>query len=182
MRIPSERFHRVRERHIVRMSLFPCALLLILFVACNPFAPQLSDSSSTIQFGDPHTVPGYFQAFRYAYEFKDTSIYGTLLAPDFIFSFRDYNIGVDIQWGRDDDMRATAGLFQYAQTISLLWGDVIDSTGTSTAFDVTREFSLDVTFNPDDIEHVDGRAIFHLERASASDPWKAGSWQDESNP
>ncbi len=156
-------------------------LLAAIVAACNPFAPKLTETPATTQFGDPHTVPGYFQAFKYAYEFRDTTLYGTLLAPDFIFSYRDYNRGVDIQWGRDDDMRATAGLFQYAQDISLLWGDAIDSTGTATSFDITLVFSLDVTFNPDDIEHVDGRAVFHLERASPSDPWKAGSWQDESN-
>ncbi len=166
---------------MTRLFSLGAILLLAALAACNPFAPKLSETPSTTQFGDPHTVDGYFQAFKYAYEFKDTTLYGTLLAPDFIYSFRDYNRGVDVQWGRDDDMRATAGLFAYAQTLSLLWGDVIDSSGTDTALNITRVFSLDVTFNPDDIEHVDGRAIFRLERATPSDPWKAGSWQDESN-
>ena len=166
---------------IVGAIVLLAALAACNLASCNPFAPKLSETPSTTQFGDPHTVDGYFQAFKYAYEFKDTSIYGTLLAPDFIFSYRDYDRGVDVQWGRDDDMRSTAGLFAYAQTLSLLWGDVIDSSGTDTALDITRVFSLDVTFNPDDIEHVDRRAVFHLERATPSDPWKAGSWQDESN-
>lgn len=169
------------RQSIVFATLLLGALAACSLASCNPFAPKLSETPSTTQFGDPHTVDGYFQAFKYAYEFKDTSLYGTLLAPDFIFSYRDYNRGVDVQWGRDDDMRSTAGLFAYAQTLSLLWGDVIDSSGTDTALNITRVFSLDVTFNPDDIEHVDGRAVFHLERATSSDPWKAGSWQDESN-
>jgi hypothetical protein len=157
------------------------AILLALTAGCNPFAPKLDEGPSTAQFGDPHTINGYFQSFAYAYEFKDTSLYGSLIAPDFIFSFRDYNLGVDVQWGRDDEMRTTAVLFQSAQVLDLLWGDIIDSSGTQTSFDVTRTFSLDVTFNAGDIEHADGQAVFHLERTTPSDPWKAGSWQDESN-
>jgi len=157
------------------------AMLLALTASCNPFAPKLDDSVSTVQFGDPHTINGYFQSFAYAYEFKDTSLYSTLIAPDFIFSFLDYDIGVTVQWGRDDEMSKTAGLFQGVQVLDLLWGDVIDSSGTQTSFNVTRTFSLDVTFNPGDIENVDGQAVFVLERATPSDPWMAGNWQDESN-
>jgi hypothetical protein len=157
------------------------AMLFALTASCNPFAPKLDDSASSVQFGDPHTIDGYFQSFAYAYEFKDTTLYGTLIAPDFIFSFIDYNLGVTVQWGRDDDMLTTANLFNGVQVLDLLWGDIIDSSGTQTSFDVTRTFSLDVTFNAGDIEHADGQAVFHLERASPSDPWKAGNWQDESN-
>jgi len=157
-------------------------VLAVAFIAgCNPFAPKLDETTSSAQFGDPHTIDGYFQAFKYAYEFKDTTLYGTLIAPDFIFSFRDYNLGVDIQWGRDDEMRATAGLFENADALTLLWGDILDSSGTATSYNITRIFSLDVTLNAGDIEHVDGRAVFHLERPTPADPWKAASWQDESN-
>jgi hypothetical protein len=162
-------------------NIFAVAMLLALTASCNPFAPKLEASSSSLQFGDPQTIGGYFQAFAYAYEFKDTTLYGTLIAPDFIFSFLDYNLGVNVQWGRDEEMSRTAGLFQGAQVLDLLWGDIIDSSGTQTSFNVTRTFSLDVTFNPGDIEHADGQAVFKLERAKASDPWIAGFWQDESN-
>ena len=154
--------------------------LLIGVTACNPFAPKLEEQQS-VQFGDAHTIDGFFQAFKYAYEFKDTTLYGTLLSPDFIFSYRNYDRGVDVQWGRDDEMRTTASLFDNAQTLTLLWGNVLDSSGTSTQYDITLSFSLDITFNPSDIEHVDGRAIFHLTRPTPSDVWKASHWQDESN-
>ncbi|HWF43924.1 MAG TPA: hypothetical protein VG537_04715, partial [Candidatus Kapabacteria bacterium] len=89
---------------------------------CNPFAPKLDETSSTVQFGDPHTVDGFFQAFKYAYEFKDTTLYGSLIAPSFIFSFRDYDLGVDVQWGRDEEMSHTASLFLNTQMLTLLWG------------------------------------------------------------
>jgi hypothetical protein len=155
-----------------------CAL--VVTASCNPFAPKLDENARAVQFGDPHTVDGYFQAFKYAYEFKDTTFYGTLIAQDFTFSFRDYNLGVDITWGRDDEMRTTGSLFDQAEAISLLWGSVLDSSGTTTAFDITRNFTLDIIFNGDE-EHVDGRAVFHLERHTPSDIWQAGHWQDESN-
>ncbi len=163
------------------MKRLAALLLMAACAACNPFAPKLSDSLPSSQFGDPHTVDGYFQAFKYAYEFRDTTVYGALLAPSFIFSFRDYDQGVDIQWGRDDEMRVTASLFAATQQLSLLWGDVLDAEGSTNDSTVTRVFSLDVTFNADDIEHVDGRAVFHLQRSAASAPWQAVSWQDESN-
>ena len=51
---------------------------------------------------------------------------------------------------------------------------------TATVYDLTISFSLDVTFNAADVEHVDGRAIFHLERATLGDPWRATRWQDAS--
>ncbi|MDP4198224.1 MAG: hypothetical protein Q8922_04885 [Bacteroidota bacterium] len=172
------RFWRLLLRNALRVTAY--ALLLIV-IGCNPFAPKLDETAPTVQFGDAHTIDGFFQAFKYAYEFKDTTLYGALIASDFTFSYRNYDRGVDITWGRDDEMRSTGSLFENAEAISLLWGTVLDSSGTSTAFDITRSFSLDITFNAADVEHVDGRAVFHLERPTPSDIWQAGHWQDESN-
>ena len=157
------------------------ALLALGLQGCNPFAPKLDDSLAEVNFGDPKTIEGYFQAFRYAYQFKDTTLYGSLLAPNFVFSYRNYDRGVDVEWGRDEEMRTTAALFANTQSLNLLWGNILDSTGSETAYDVTRTFSLDVTLNPGDVTHVDGRAVFHLERPALGTPWKAVRWRDESN-
>jgi hypothetical protein len=159
---------------------FLTVAVLAVAAGCNPFSPAVSNTATTAQFGDPHSISGYFQAFQYAYEFKDTSVYGSLIGSSFIFSFHDYNQGVDIHWGRDDEMQTTAGLFQNTQTLSLLWGDVLDAEGSSLDSTVTRAFSLDVTFNEGDIEHVDGNAVFHLQRPAVAAVWQAVSWQDES--
>ncbi len=161
------------------LSIVLVTLALAGLAACNPFAPAVSNTGSTTQFGDPHTVNGYFQAFQYAYQFSDTTLYGSLLANNFIFSFHDYNQGVDVQWGRDDEMSVTALLFQ-STTLTLLWGDIIDAEGSPTDSTVTRAFTLNVTFNEGDIEEVNGNAVFHLQRTDPSDPWLAISWQDES--
>ena len=70
--------------------------LLLALVSCNPFAPgldqSLSEGSSIL--GDPATIDGIFQNMKYAYTFRDTTIYGQLLNSGFSFVFRDYDRGV----------------------------------------------------------------------------------------
>ena len=156
-----------------------CAAFLLL--SCNPFAPELDESIGQLRFGDPTTVEGYFESFRYAYQFKDTSLYSSLLHPNFIFSYKNFDRGLDLEWGRDEEIRTTSGLFNSVQALDLLWGNVLDSMGTATTFDITRTFSLDVTLNPSEVLHVDGRAIFSLRRDTVGKPWRAVRWRDESN-
>ncbi|HYM19413.1 MAG TPA: hypothetical protein VEW28_00240 [Candidatus Kapabacteria bacterium] len=166
------------------VQIWSVALLLAAAIcssSCNPFAPAIDDSLPQNLFGDAHTVDGFFQVFRSAYQFKDTTLYGALFDQRFIFSYHNYDRGLDLQWGRDEEMLTTGSLFSSAQELDLLWGNIIDSTGTDTVFDVTRAFSLDVKLNQDDVLHTDGRAVFHLIRPTKSDLWKAASWVDESN-
>jgi hypothetical protein len=167
------------------LKLLPTYVLLLFsgvaILACNPFAPELDESVGQLKFGDPTTVEGYFEAFRYAYQFKDTSLYSSLLDQSFIFSYKNYDRGLDLEWGRDEEVRTTAALFNSVQSLDLLWGNVLDSLGTATSFDITRTFSLDVTLNPSEVLHVDGRAIFSLRRDTVGKPWRAVRWRDESN-
>ncbi|HSD62257.1 MAG TPA: hypothetical protein VLB50_00605, partial [Ignavibacteriaceae bacterium] len=80
----------------------------------NPFAPAFNENingnNSTIT--DQKTIEGVFQNFQYAYTFKDTTIYGNLISEDFIFTYRDYDLGFDVSWGRDEELKTTYGLFQ----------------------------------------------------------------------
>ncbi|HEY6951519.1 MAG TPA: hypothetical protein VI758_03875, partial [Bacteroidota bacterium] len=113
---------------------------------------------------------------------RDTSIYGQLVNSDFTFIYRDYDRGVDVTWGRDEEMRTTNGLFQNVERLDLVWNDfatMSDTTGTQTS--VTRNFNLTVTFNASDILRVDGYADFSLQRAAQGSPWKIVRWHDESN-
>ena len=148
--------------------------------SCNPFSPSIDNTLSENKVS-ADSVGGFFEIFREAYQFKDTTVYGKLLAPDFVFSYRNYDRGLDLEWGRDEEMQATGSLFESSESLDLLWGDVLDSSGTDTIFDITRAFSLDVTLNPSEILHVDGRAIFTLIRSTKNDPWQAIRWRDESN-
>ena len=162
-------------------KLAPLFVLALLAVGCNPFAPKLDEGAVKATFGDARTIDGYFQAFKYAYQFKDTTLYASLLQPDFTFSYRNYDRGLDLEWGRDEEVRTTGSLFANSQSLNLLWGNILDSTSEATSSDITLAFSLDVTFNAADIEHVDGFALFHLERDGPGAPWRAQRWRDESN-
>ena len=158
--------------------------LVALVVSCNPFAPKLdTDLTSSSILGDQTTIDGVFQNVKYAYTFRDTSIYGQLINPDYTFIYRDYDRGVDVSWGRDEEMRATSGMFQNVERLDLVWNNIAslstDSSGTQAT--VTRNFNLTVTFNSSDIERADGYANFSLERPKPEAPWKIVRWQDESN-
>jgi hypothetical protein len=156
---------------------------ILLIVSCNnPFAPKISDiidDSSLIS--DQRTIEGVFQNFKYAYQNKDTLVYGGLLAPDFVFVFRDYDKGVDVTWARDDDMLSTYKLFNATQNMDLVWSNVLVPTGDSLNTEVSRGFSLTIVFSASDIVKIQGRANFTLRRAKVEDPWMIYIWRDESN-
>jgi hypothetical protein len=160
------------------------AFLAAVNLSCvNPFAPKLNDNSGVNGsiLGDQRTVDGVFQNFKQAYLFRDTTIYGQLLAPNFLFVYKDYDKGADVFWGRDDDMRTTYGLFQNAQRLDLVWNTTIAEAGDSLKLTLTRNFNLTVTFNASDIMRLDGYANISLERSQQSDIWRITQWRDESN-
>lgn len=158
---------------------------IFTLAACNPFAPGLDDSpdGTSRLLSDQKTPGGIFQNLKYAYTLRDTSIYGQLLDGNFTFVYHDYDRSVDVTWGRDEEMRATSGLFQNAQRLDILWNDVVSSSvdSTNTKAMVKRGFNLTVTFNPSDIIYVDGYANLTLARVQAQDPWMIVRWNDESN-
>ena len=155
-------------------------MAFVLSSCVNPFSPKLDENfgrdGSLIS--DQKNVEGIFQNLQYAYTFKDTSIYGGLLAGDFSFSYRDYKIGVDVSWGRDDEMQATYGLFENTQRLDLVWNNIVSVTQDST--NIVRSFNLTITFNPTDIIFVDGRINLSL-RKNSDDKWMITRWVDESN-
>lgn len=162
-------------------------LLVILCVAfaalsaCNPFAPALDDEQTASGgLSDQRSIEGVFQNFRYAYTYKDTLIYGQLLAQDFSFVYTNQDKGTDVTWGRDEDMRSTYGLFQTAQKLDLVWNGIVTAIGDSLLTDVSRGFNLTVTFNPSDIIRVDGRVSLRLQRPTANSPWRIQRWKDDS--
>ncbi|MBL7973454.1 MAG: hypothetical protein JNJ85_00985 [Candidatus Kapabacteria bacterium] len=153
------------------------------FQSCdNPFAPRLVEKPILdAGLGDQTTIDGVFQNFRYAYLTKDTLVYGRLLAQNFTFIYRNYDKGIDYTWSRDQDMQSTAGLFQTAQQLNLVWNDVVISTGDSLLVDISRGFNLSITFDPTDIIQVQGRVNLRLTRATTKDKWLILIWRDESN-
>lgn len=166
-----------------------CATVLLAggtgFIASsctNPFAPALANDSQAAEvLGDQRTVAGLFQNFRYSYVFKDTLTYGRLLDRTFSFVYRNYDKGIDVTWGRDEDMLATHGLFNAAQQLDLVWNDVVITEGDSLAQTISRGFNLTITFNPSDIIRAQGRVNLRIERPTTGDVWKIVRWRDESN-
>ena len=160
-------------------------LILTLCALCsctNPFAPALAtDSGNAPILGDQRTIEGVFQNFRFAYVFKDTVTYGKLLDRSFTFVYRNYDKGIDVTWGRDEDMLATYGLFTAAQQLDLVWNDVVASEGDDLNQSISRGFNLTITFSPTDIIRAQGRVNLLLQRSDPSVVWKIVRWRDESN-
>ncbi len=161
---------------------FTLVIGLVLHACTNPFAPSLAerDGSAPI-LGDQRTVDGFFQNFRFAYVFRDTLTYGRLLDRSFAFVYRNFDRSVDVSWGRDEDMMATLGLFNAAQQLDLVWNDIIAADGDSLAYNVSRGFTLTITFSPTDVIRANGRVTMRLERPASTEPWKVVRWRDESN-
>jgi hypothetical protein len=164
-----------------RLPLYSALLVLLCAGGCiNPFAPRL-DTSPLDEALDPRTVPGVFRKFQKAYSNRDTTSYGELLDSRFTFVYRDYEQQIDVSWGRDEELRATYGMFQSAQRIDLIWNDIVSTTEDSTQLNVIRSFTLTVMLNPTDILTAAGIANVTLERKHSTDPWKMIAWRDESN-
>lgn len=156
------------------------AISIVGLVACNPFNYELDNSIGQEGglISDQKTVDGVFQNFLYSYTFKDTTIYGQLLDREYSFVYRDYEQGVDVSWGRDEDMNATNGLFKNSQRLDLIWNNIVSITDDSS--NIIRSFNLTITFNPTDIIFIEGRVNLDLVKNDNSE-WKILRWIDESN-
>jgi len=166
-----------------KCDLYFIITIIVLGGCTNPFAPSLNtninDGGGAIS--DLKTIEGVFQNFQYSYTFKDTLIYGELLAGDFVFTYHDYEQGFDVSWGRDEEMRATDGLFKNSQRLDLIWNNIILSSEDSLSANIVRSFSLNVTLNPTDVPHADGRVNMSLKKNPESKKWQITRWIDESN-
>jgi len=164
--------------------IFTLILLLSASSCTNPFAPKLAATApDSVNISDQTTIKGVFDNFRYSYMFKDTIVYGNLLADDFTFTYHDYDLGIMKSWGRDEDMIATSGMFQASQSLDLLWNEIAVAVSTSDSLinDISRGFTLTIVFSPTDVVKVQGRANLRLKRKSIGDVWKILMWKDESN-
>ncbi len=155
--------------------------LLVGLHCVNPFAPRINTNLQATLCSDLTKIDNVLCIFQNAYAFKDTTLYGSVIGPDFIFIYRDYDRGIDLSWGRDTEMRSTYGLFQNVETLSLIWNNEISITESDTLTRIQRAFNLTVTFNPSDVTRVDGNAILTFTRAAVNTPWKISNWRDESN-
>lgn len=160
-------------------------ILVLTVLSCtNPFAPKLANLDADKQIlGDQTTIEGLFINFSYSYKMQDTVVYGNLLSDDFTFVFRNYDNEpiADEAWGRDEDMISTDGLFQATQRLDLIWNEINTIFGDSLNKAITRSFTLDVIFTPEDRYQLQGKANLTLKRSDINQDWKIVRWRDESN-
>ena len=93
-----------------RALIAACAAVVALSgMSCvNPFAPKLDTALASQACAELATTDDVFCVFRNAYAFKDTTLYGSILAPEFTFIYTDYDLGVDVSWGRvEEDRKST---------------------------------------------------------------------------
>jgi hypothetical protein len=159
---------------------FIIMLIFLLYLSCNPFAPSLdnTDNKNTIS-GESKTIESIFENFKLAYNLRDTLLYGKLLDDNFTFQYRDYGKGVDVTWGRDEEMIITNRLFQSCQNLDLIWNDIFITTGDSNVTSVIRFFNLSITFSQNDIVNIDGKV--NLTLIKPKEIWYIKNWKDESN-
>jgi hypothetical protein len=163
-------------------QIFFISVFAIFISNCtNPFAPKLDTSlgNETSLISDLSNIEGIFNNLRYAYTFRDTTIYGELLSDDFTFTYRDYESGIDQAWGREDEMRITYAMFNNTERLDLIWNNIVAITSDSA--NVIRSFSLTVTFNPTDVRFVDGKVNLQLRKSAITNKWQIITWIDESN-
>ena len=154
-----------------------------LLASCNPFAPEYDENglADVNLLGDPTQIEGFFQLFKNGYELRDTTIYGRLFAPDFIFSYYDFDLGQEINWDRATELNISYNLFQSVQLINLDWNYYTQLDTTATEAFVVRNFNLTIDENEQTSFSGSGRARLRLRREKPGDIWKAYSWFDDSD-
>jgi hypothetical protein len=77
-------------------------------------------------------------------------------------------------------MLTTYRLFGAAQSLNLIWNEIITQKGDQLEQDISRSFSLTITFSYNDIVNVNGRTFFTLKRDNENDNWQLVYWRDDS--
>lgn len=165
-------------------------LLIILSGCINPFAPSLSDQAGDENaiLSDQTTTEGVFVNFSFAYNFKDSLVYSDLLDSSFIFLSKNFATTpvTDLTWGRDTDMRTTAGIFRYFETIDLIWDNESVSerflNEDSTLKEIQKTFQLTLN-GGSEYPSIRGDALFHLTKSKLNKQdttkiWRISRWED----
>lgn len=185
LRIWIKHFNTCRELYVQRTYHFSFFILLALILkgCINPFAPGELDGDPFAELlGDPTTIDGFYQRFQSAYELRDTTLYGPLIHPEFVFSFRDEERNVDVTWNRPEEMNSTFNLFIQSADIQLNWNNYISisTNDENTRSQIVRRFDLGVLLTNSDLLRTDGSASFLLTRPDSTSNWQLLLWRDES--
>ena len=116
-----------------KLSLLLFIIILIFFQSCNnPFAPAEAgpNASASNLLTDQKTPDEVLTNFKFAYTFKDSLVYSALFDSSFIFLSEDFDQvpPVPIQWGRDLELKTTARMFKFFNTLDLTFNVIDDTT------------------------------------------------------
>ncbi|WP_152559850.1 hypothetical protein [Hymenobacter sp. IS2118] len=183
--MPIFRLMKVLSRPFFPVGWLTGILLMLTVPGCNPFAPALDEvpANENDLLGNPVTVRGFFDRFRAAYQLRDSTLYGQLLAPDFRFTYRDFAANLDRSWTRDVDANTTYRLFRAARSTNLQWTQYLpssDTLATDTLAYVERSFLLTIEQRDNERFSGSGTARLVLVRKNRTDPWRMRSWYDRS--
>jgi hypothetical protein len=167
------------------LCFWSASLATLLTGGCaNPFAPGLEAGDPfDALLGDPRSLDGFYLRFQNAYQFRDTTLYGPLIDPEFMFTYRDFEQNVDISWGRPAELNSTWRLFNQSQDLQLQWNNLVSSSVNpeKTEAVLLRRFNLGVVLNAAENYRTDGVAGFILRREDSTMAWRLYRWRDESN-
>ena len=162
---------------------------ILLSDCLNPFAPKIEKSLKLEQLITEQKTPEEVLInFKYAYTFKDSSLYSNLLDSSFVFLYFDPNYGSSgrfVSWGRDEDLLTTGRLFRSFNVIDLIWHSTIysfpDSLKEETSFaELSKSFHLNLVNNQETIS-ITGNAIFSFAKNKSDSKWRIVRWKDESD-
>lgn len=172
-------------------------ILLLLFYACvNPFAPELGevDASASAVLTERTNPEEVLENFRFAYIFGDSLVYSELIDTGFVFIYFDPTVegtGRFDSWGRDVELRATAGLFRAVKNITLEWNSTIeesywtpepDSVQSIVYFEGAKKAKISKSFQlklGTEIQ-LSGTAVFTFSKERSAHGWRIIRWLDES--
>ena len=179
--------------------LFFCMILLLNISSCkNIFAPRLENFTDKQSLYNRFLkTPGdVLENFRYAYIYRDSLIYSTLIDSDFVFIY--YNAddeggsGHYDSWLREVELRTTGRIFRAFSYIDLTWNSTLDSSFSyyikdsliiqkndifeeANIANISKSFELNLGY---DII-IEGNAKFDF--VKNNNEWQIYRWRDESS-
>lgn len=162
---------------------FFCFLLLSLSAGCiNPFAPATADQTfqNSTLLTNQESPDEVLVNFKFAYTFRDSLVYSELFDSTFIFRSWDFNVSppVPIAWGRDVELKTTARMFRFFNTLDLSWNATVyletDSLNQQAEMKKTFTLTLD---GGRSIPTLNGEVIFKFVRRGKK--WYISLWEDQ---
>ncbi|MBN2011575.1 hypothetical protein JW960_19750 [candidate division KSB1 bacterium] len=174
------------SRHFISYLITPLIICAVALSCVNPFAPKVTDTLKLSELITQQKTPEeVLTNFKYAYTFKDSTLYSNLLDSSFVFVYFDPNSGTSgrfVSWGRSEDLRTTGKLFRSFTVIDLTWNSTIYAIQDSIAglAESSKSFRLSLVNDQESIT-IGGTAVFSFKRDPKEDMWRITRWKDESD-